>query len=173
MRKKSALIIISKENFNDYEFLTVKNQLVSEGINVFIASDSVNTCLGNDGTRVQADINFYNVNPVNFTALVIIGGSGIKSYIGNESLLRIINKFYRNKRIISAICSAPLILAKAGILTDIESTCNVTDKESFITFGANYLDRPTVVSGNLLTAQSPEAAGDFAAQLVRLIRSGQ
>jgi len=56
------------------------------------------------------------VNVNNFSGLILIGGSGSRNYWKNEVLHKIIKKFFEAKKVIAAICSSPVTLAKAGIL---------------------------------------------------------
>ncbi len=162
MAQKSILLILSAKDFNEEEYLTVRNVLYKHGCLIFIASDASGLCTGSSGLKVKADVSFYNANPANFEALIIIGGSGIRNYASNESLRKIVGKFYNSGKILAAICAAPLILANAGILKRAEATCYFEYKSEMEKSGCIYSAKEIVKSGSIITAQNPANAKDFA-----------
>lgn len=169
MIKKNILLFIPAKDFNEEEFLTVKNNLLNQDYKLFLASDSNNLCIGNNGLRIKADVNLYNIHPGNFEALVLIGGNGMRSYWKNSLLILILQKFYKLKKVIGAICSAPIALANAGILADHDVTCYPQDKSELERTGIKFVDQPVVVCGNLISAQAPRDSLDFSRALIHKI----
>ncbi len=164
--QRSILLILPASNFNEQEFLTVKNVLGRKNFNIFIASDAHTLCIGSDGLRVRADVNLYNMHVQNFAAVVYIGGEGVRNYWNNLLLQKIASDFNKANKIVAAICSAPIILAKAGVLSDRDVTCYPADKKEIEKTKLSYKDKPVVVCGNIITAQSPEASSEFANVIV-------
>ncbi len=118
MNNKSILFFLPAKDFNETEFLVLHRNLGNLGFKIFIASDSVNLCKGNSGLNVKADLNLYNINSKNFAAFVLIGGSGARIYKDNILLKNAVAKFNAENKLIAAICAAPMILAKTGILKE-------------------------------------------------------
>ncbi len=166
MIKKSILLILPALDFNEQEYLTIYNTLIKSGFKVFIASDTNSLCVGKNGLKVKNDISFFNMREANFAALVFIGGSGVKKYLDNILLHNLAKNFVSAKKIIGAICSAPLILGRAGLLNDIKATCYPDDKKELEREGAVYSDQPVVVSNKIITAQGPTTANDFVNVLI-------
>jgi 4-methyl-5(b-hydroxyethyl)-thiazole monophosphate biosynthesis len=160
--QRSILLILPASNFNEQEYLTVKNLLGKKGFNIFIASDANSLCIGSNGLRVKADVNFYNMHVQNFAAVVFIGGEGVRNYWDNLLLHKIAIDFNKEKKIVAAICSAPIILSNAGILSERNVTCYPADKKEIEKKQTTYKDEPVVVCGNIITAQSPAASSEFA-----------
>ena len=171
MKSKSVLVVIASANFNDKEFLAVKGALEKAGFKVFIASDANGLCIGQKGLKIKADILLYNINHSNFCALVIIGGAGIKDYWSNKKIIQTSISFAGSKKIISAICSAPVIFARAGLLRDKNATCYPEDKKELTKAGANYSDENVIVDGKIITGRDPNSAHEFADLLVEKISS--
>lgn len=161
MNKKSILLILPALNFNEQEYLTIYNTIIKNGYNVFIASDAHSICVGKNGLKVKNDISFFNMREENFCAIVFVGGSGVKNYWDNLLLHSLAKKFALIKKITAAICSAPVILAKAGLLTGINATCFADDIKELEREGAVYVDNPVVVSKKIITAQGPSSAQEF------------
>ena len=168
--QNSFLIFLPKKDFNEEEYTIVKRRLLKAGRQVFITSDDYFVCSGNKGMKVKSDISFYNVNVNNFSGMILIGGKGSRDYWKNESLHKIIKKFFDPKKIISAICSSPITLAKAGILQNKKATCFVEDKMELINAGIDYQEKNVVVDGNIVTANNSHSALQFAEAVLHLTK---
>jgi protease I len=164
--QRSILLILPAADFNEQEYLTLKSLLVKKGFNIFIASDANSLCIGKNGLRVRADVNFFNIHAQNFAAIIFIGGEGVRKYWDNNILHKITVDFNKAQKVIAAICSAPVILARAGILSGRNVTCYPADKKEIEKKETTYKDEPAVVCGNIITAQSPAASPEFANLIV-------
>lgn len=169
--KNSILIFLSANSFSEEEYLIIKKVFLNAGKRIFITSDSHTVCCGDNGLKVKADTDFYNVNDKNFSAIVLIGGKGSKDYWDNETLHKITRDFQSAGRIVAAICSAPIILARAGLLTNIPTTCWSEDKNELIKLGINYNDRSVVVEKGVITSDGPRSAKQFAETVLNMIKN--
>ncbi len=168
--KNSILIFLAANNFSEEEYLIIKRVFLKASKKIFITSDSNTICNGDNGMRVKDDVDFYNVNEKNFSAIVLIGGKGSKDYWDNEQLQNIVQKFKRAGKIVSAICSAPVILARAGLLSNIQATCWSEDKNELIKLGINYNDRSVIAEKGLITSNGPCSAEQFAETVLNMIK---
>ena len=168
--KNSFLIFLPKKDFNEEEFTIVQRRLVKAGKKIFITSDDHSVCSGSKGMKVKSDTSIYNVNVNNFNALILIGGTGSKAYWENEALHKILKKFFDSKKVIAAICSSPITLAKAGILQNKKATCYSEDKMELINAGIDYQDKNVVVDGNVVTANDARSALQFAEAVLHLTK---
>lgn len=166
MIKNSILIFLPQEEFNEEEYLITKKILEKSGFRIFIASDANTVCRGSKGMRVKNDVSFFNMNEANFSAFVLIGGSGARTYWGDGFLHTASRKFKNAKKVLAAICSAPIIFAKAGILNGERATCYPGDRKELEKSGVKYDENEICISGNIITAQKPSSAGDFANAIV-------
>jgi len=169
VNKKSILIFLPSLHFSGIEFFTTKRILEKNDINTFIASDANYLCISETGQKVKADVNLFNIHENNFNGIVFIGGSGARNYWDNSLLHKAAIRFNKSGKIIAAICSAPVILAKAGILNRISATCFYEDKLELINKGIDYKDLPVVIIGNIITANGPNSAGFFAESIIELL----
>lgn len=167
---KSVLIILAAKDFNEDEFNVVNSILTREGFRVFIASDANSLCIGSRGMKVRPDVSFFNMRENNFAAVVLIGGRGIKGYWNNDILQGLVNSFNRSNKLVAAICSAPVVLSRAGILDDKEATCYKSDKEDLENDNAKFIDKPVVFKKNIVTAQDASSAKEFADTIVERLR---
>jgi protease I len=170
VNKKSVLLFLPAKDFNEEEYSIVRKLLLKYGKNIFITSDDHYVCSGSKGMKVKSDTSFYNINIKNFAALVLIGGNGCRAYWDNEKLHKITRNFNDAQKIIGAICSAPVILAKAGILKNKSATCYYEDKNELINLEINYQDRAVVIDKNIVTSNGSQSAAQFTEAVLHLIK---
>jgi protease I len=70
------------------------------------------------------------------------------------------------------ICHGGWVPASAGILKGRTMTCTPGIKDDVMNAGANYVDEPVVVDGNLVTARRPPDLPPYGAALVRALAEG-
>ncbi len=169
--KNSILIFLAANNFSEEEYLIIKRVFLKASKKIFVTSDSNTICNGDNGMRVKGDIDFYNVNEKNFSTIVLIGGNGSKQYWDNETLWRIVKNFNASGKVVAAICSAPIILARAGLLSKIPATCWSEDKNELIKLGINYNDRSVIAEKGVLTSNGPRSAEQFAETVLNMIKN--
>ena len=170
VNKNSVLLFLPAKDFNEEEYSIIRKLLLKYGKNIFITSDDHYVCSGSKGMKVKSDTSFYNVNIKNFAALVLIGGAGSKAYWDNEKLHTISRNFNAVQKIIGAICSAPIILAKAGILENKTATCYYEDKNELINLGIDYQDRAVITDKNIVTSNGSQSAAQFTEAVLHLIK---
>lgn len=164
--KKSILLVLAAQEFNEDEYLVTKTILENAGFKIFIASDANSLCVGSRGLKVRPDVSFFNMRENNFAAVVIIGGKGIKNYWNNDQLHGLVNKFNKSDKLIAAICSAPVVLSRAGLLDEKEATCYKADQKELERDNAIFIDQPVVFRKNIITAQDASAAKEFATIII-------
>jgi protease I len=167
---KKILFIIAQQNFRDEE-LKIPKQILEEKAKVTTASITTQEARGMLGLKVKPEISVRDSNPNDFDLLVVVGGSGSPKLADYPEVLNLIKKFYEQKKPIAAICLAPYVLAKAGILRGKKVTCYPADfaLSELRRTGATYISKPVVVDGDLVTAVGPEAAKEFGEQIVKML----
>ena len=174
--KKVAIIIASK-NFRDEEYFVTKEVLEKRGIQVKTVCDRVKA-VGKFGGEAEADILINDLNTDEFDAIIFAGGSGAVELLDNEMTYLAIRKAMIMKKIIAAICIAPTILAKAGILAGKKATVWSTDMDKsairIIQLNDGIYERASiVVDENIITGENAEYAQEFAETIVNELTKGQ
>ena len=159
-KNRSVLLFLPATDFTEQEYLIISDALTKAGIKIFIASDSNFLCIGSNGLKVKNDIQLYNVHESNFGGLIIVGGKGTRNYWDNKTLQLIAQKFVKNKKTVGAICSAPIILAKAGLIT--KATCYVDDIKALECEGVQFQNDPVVSENKIITGRDPVSSCEFA-----------
>ena len=169
-----VLFIISFRDFRDEEYFTPKEILENAGAEVKTASNRIGTAIGADGGEAEIDFLVSEINPADFDAVVFVGGPGCLSSLDNENSYKLIKEAVAKNKVLAAICIAPVILAKAGVLRGKKATVwtNPMDKSAVKILedsGAIYEDKSVVVEGKIITASGPAAAKEFGQAIVKVL----
>lgn len=116
---------------------------------------------------VEADALFEEANFEDSDVLFIPGGPGHKSYLEHTELLELIKKHCLEGKRIAAICAAPSILGKLGLLEGKKAVCFPGFEESLK--GADILSDRVVTDGNITTSKGMGTSLDLGLELVRLL----
>lgn len=166
---KKVVMIIAQENFRDEELFVPKEILEQNGIEVLIASTSLNPAKGTLGGKALVDILMRDIDMKNFAALIFVGGSGAAQYWDDQLAHKLIKDALALERVVAAICIAPVTLAKAGVLKGRRATVFSSEAAQLKANGANYTGSGVEKDGKIITASGPAAAKDFGEALVRAI----
>lgn len=105
---------------------------------------------------------------LDYDMVVLPGGyGGADAMRNNEKLLSLLNKMDKANKYIAAICAAPLVLDRAGLLGGREYTCYPSTTKN-IKSGTRKDDK-IVIDKNLITSQGPATAYAFAFKLAEIL----
>lgn len=174
-RKKRIAMVIAFRSFRDEEYFIPRDFFEKEGMEVITVSDKLGIAVGGNGGDVEVNILLNELDVNQFDAVVFVGGPGAYRYIEDEEAHKIVREIVESGKLLGAICIAPLILAKAGILKDKKATVwsSILDKNPikiFKEYGVFYEDKDVVEDKNIITANGPEAAEEFAKVLTNYLK---
>jgi len=136
---------------------------------VSVSGDQLVT--GAHGVAVAADAMFDELSYEGDFLLFLPGGMpGTLNLEAHEGLRLLIAQQAGAGKNIAAICAAPSILGKMGLLKGQEAIC-YPGFESYLS-GATISTEAVVKSGNVFTAKGPGVAIDFALKLVAELKGG-
>ena len=163
-------MVISPIDFRDVEYFTPKKIFEEAGIEVKTASIQSGVARGADGGEAKVDLTISDADPTQFDAVAFIGGPGMAMIVGDESLQVLAKKFFQADKLTTAICVAPAILARAGVLRGLEATSFPDVRPDLEAGGATYIDQSVIESGKIITANGPAAASDYADAILRNLK---
>ncbi len=167
----SCLIVVAPQDFKDEEYFTTKKILEQNGCSVLTFS-SRNYATSVNKVKIRT-IPLDNLSAYlnNASALILIGGPGVLYYENNSELFSLVNTAYSENKTLGAICLAPLILAESGVLKGKRATVwGNSFAQKLERLGVNYVDKPVVVDGRIITSNGPEHAGEFANKIISNIK---
>ncbi len=171
LSKKTIIMVIPPENFRDEELKIPKDILQGQGATIITASTHKKPITGMMGTRLSADKTLKELKAQKFDAIIFIGGAGAKRLFNNTEAHDLALRAVKENRILGAICLAPVILARAGILKDKRATVYTSAKKELTNNGAIYTGSDIETDGKIVTASGPKAAFKFAYAISSLLNT--
>jgi protease I len=163
------LMVLAQRDFRDEEFIEPRHALESAGHRVIIASKSIGPCTGVRGSTVRASVALSEVRANRYDGVVFVGGEGARAYFDDPAAHRIAIELSRAGKLLGAICLAPVILARAGVLMGKRATAFPPDLDALTERRALARHQEVVIDGKLVTASSPSYARAFGAALVQVL----
>lgn len=146
--------------YEEIEALAVVDILRRAGVDTpMVSITGERSVTGSHDIKVEMDA---LLDEVNFDELDLIilpgGGLGTQNLEACDPLMAQVDVFAQNK-IVAAICAAPSILGHRGILKG-RKACSYPTFESHLE-GAEVLQQPAVIDGNIITGRGMGAAIPF------------
>lgn len=159
------ILVPLAEGFEEIEAVTVIDVLRRAGMNVVTAGLPGSRVKGSHGVEVMTDTRLDQAEPSKFDALILVGGNPGYINLGrSQKVMDMVVKFNLDKKLIGAICAAPSILARAGILDGRAATIYPGMERDI----PRPKGRTVVQDGNIITSQGPGTAMEFALKIVEI-----
>ena len=158
------IAILLADGFEEIEALTPVDMLRRAGLCIDLIGIEKKEIIGAHGIKVYADINSTEADATLYDAVILPGGMPgtlnlDKSDFTNKILKSVASKNGR----IAAICAAPLILGRRGLLTGKNATCYPGFENELA--GAVISEQSVVTDGIITTAKGMGVALEFAKEL--------
>ena len=171
LKGKKVLMIIAERNFRDEELLKPKKILEDRGVEVTVASTSLQNVRGMLGATVKPDILLSSVEVQDYDVITFVGGSGASQYWNDPLAHSIAQEAVEKGKILGAICIAPVTLANAGVLSGKKATVFSSEISKLEAKGAIYTGKPVQVEGKIITGEGPQAAEQFGEAIVKALEN--
>ena len=162
------VIVLLANGFEELEAITPVDVLRRHNIDVRTVSvTSEKLVTGTHGIQIAADLTATEVPLEDIDMLVLPGGMpGVKNLDASPVTQAFNEATLRNGGHLAAICAAPSIFGKHGMLTNIKATCFPGFEGELL--NAIVTDANVVTDGVFTTARDFETAGEFAKELVKI-----
>ncbi len=125
------------------------------------------------GYHLAADIAFRDIKPAEYAGMIISGGRAPEYLRYDADLLRVVRFLHERGLPIGSVCHGIEIVTAAGVIQGKTVTTVAKCKLDAEQGGATYVDRPVVVSGNLVTARTWHDNPYFLREYLKLLRATQ
>jgi 4-methyl-5(b-hydroxyethyl)-thiazole monophosphate biosynthesis len=156
--------------FEEIEALYTLDVLRRAGIEIKTVGVSSEVATGSHNIPVVCDIT-KDMLPLtdDFDMIILPGGMPGSTNLDNDPVVnKYIDLAVNGGKLICAICAAPFILGKRGILKGKRATCFPGFEEYLI--GADVTGERTVTDGRYITGQAMGAATEFSLALVKALK---
>lgn len=157
------------DGFEEIEAFTTIDVLRRAGITVNVVTVSEDEIVtGAHDIPLITDFDFGDSNYSDAGVLVLPGGMpGAETLSEHDGLKALVTDFVNNDRLVAAICAAPMVLGKLGLLKGKKVTC-YPGFEKYLE-GAECTGNMVEKDGNLITGKGPGAAMAFALAIVEAL----
>lgn len=168
-----VLMVVGSRNFRDEEYFEPRQVFEGAAMEVVTASSREGPVRGALGGWARADRFLAAVRAEDHDAVVFVGGDGAREFAESRTAWRLAQRALEQGRVLAAICMAPLILARAGLLRERRVTAWPGVRDEVARAGAVVVDDPVVVDERLVTADGPQSARQFAEAVLRVLAGGR
>jgi protease I len=159
---RTVLLVLPQSDFQDQEYSTVRDVLTGGGCQVLVATAEHKVASGVSGTMVTPDMTLGEAKAADYIAVVFIGGPGAESLYKSNEAHRLAVEAVEKNRVLGAICLAPVILARAGVLKGKRATVYSAASRELTSAGAEYTGASVEKDGKIITADGPQSSQAFA-----------
>ena len=165
------LVMILAPGFEELEAVGTADVLARLGIDVtFAGLDSIKIT-GSHNMTIAAHHKLADLVCSDYDGVILPGGlPGSTNLLDSELVIRWIKEMNLNGKITAAICAAPIVLAKAGVLTSGRFTM-YPGFDSYLN-GLEYTSALAEREGTVITGKGPGAVFAFAAKIAEAAGAG-
>jgi protein deglycase len=161
------VVVPLADGFEEVEAVTIIDVLRRAGLNVVTATLAKKEVIGSHEITVTADRNLSDLDPADFMAIALPGGPGTKNLKESDLVLDFVREIEAHGGYCAAICAAPTVLGKAGILKGKRATCYPGDEKDL--GGAVYTAAPVEIDGKIITGKGAGTAVTFSLALAAIL----
>ena len=168
------ILVFVANGTEDSELVTTISLLKRANIDSYLIScEDTLVVMGSHSLKITADELLSNLNirkMLDYDGLFFPGGKrGVSTVKSKDMVIDLINEYNRRAKPIMAICAAPTILGKAGVLKNKKYTCydgfnEEIDDAEFIQ-GA-----PSIRDKNIITGRSAGHTTEFALTIIEYLK---
>jgi 4-methyl-5(b-hydroxyethyl)-thiazole monophosphate biosynthesis len=166
--------ILLGEGFEEVEALCAADVLRRGGVEVALAGVERRNVTGSHAIPVVADVVCADVDLHSGDMVVLPGGlGGVESIENSAAAMALARKAAQDENVwLCAICAAPTLLARAGLIGPGDHAVCYPGMEGEMTQRGvtAHMDQSTVVCGKLITGRAPGSAFDFALELLGALK---
>jgi len=166
-------VIITGPNFQDEEFIYPFYRLQEAGFKVDVAVKGKTAIKGKYGLPVNPTVDATELKESDYDLVVLPGGHEAPDRVRQiKEVLDFVKAMHEKNKIISTICHGPWILISAGIVKGKKISGYIAIKDDIINAGAEYVDAPVVVDGNIISSPHYKYNGDWMRETLKKFPAG-
>lgn len=159
------VLVLMAPGFEEIELTAPVDILRRLGIPVTTAGVQSRLVEGAHGVRMEADMLLVDVDAAYFSGVVLPGGPASWLLRETPAVVKLVREMHAAGKLVAAICAAPLVLEKAGVIRGKQVTCHPSVAAELVS--AVVGSQSVVTDGSIVTGRGPGAALEFGFELGR------
>ena len=147
--------ILLEEIFDEREFIYPYFRVQEDGLEPLVIGPESRAYKSKSGWLARAEAAAGEVRAAELAGLIIPGGYAPDRLRRSKEVLELVRAIDEAGKPLAAICHAGWVLISAGVIKGRRLTGYHSIKDDLINAGAEYVDEPLVISGNLITSRGP------------------
>lgn len=167
-RAKKRVLVPLADGCEELEAVTIIDLLRRAGIEVIAASLQGGCVTASRGVRLQPDLSLEEALQLDYDMVALPGGlPGADHLAADPRLAGLLRSMHERGRFVGAVCAAPKVLARSGILRGRRATAypGVLEAEGHPLISGDAVTR----DGTVITSRAAGTAMDFALELVEAL----
>jgi protease I len=168
MSKGTIAILVGPE-YEDLEVWYPKLRLEEAGYRTPLVGMGEDKYIGKWGYPAPVDLAIGDVDPSSLRGILAPGGWAPDKLRRDRSVLDAVRAVHEAGGLVATICHGPWILISAGIVRGRTLTSTVGIRDDVVNAGAHWVDQPSVIDGNIVSARVPKDLPAFAIAMLQVL----
>jgi 4-methyl-5(b-hydroxyethyl)-thiazole monophosphate biosynthesis len=166
----ASVLVPLAQGCEELEAITVVDLLRRAGIDVVTAGLDDRPVRASRGSVLLADMSLEQALQGDYDMVVLPGGLPGADHLDNDERVHdLLKSMAGSGGYTAAICAAPKVLARAGLLQGKRATSYPGAFAPESVPGLEYVDQAVVTDGKVITSRGPGTAMDFALELIETL----
>ena len=163
-------MILLENGVEDSEFIYPYYRFQEEGYKMDIVTPQAKKeFVGKHGIPFRSEFSPGDVDLNDYDAVIIPGGQALDRMRIHPDIVQLVKEANSKGKVIAAVCHGPQMLIEADIVRGKTVTSWPSVRTDLKNAGANVVDEPAVVDGNIVTSRSPDDLPDFCKATIKLL----
>jgi protease I len=168
MSKGQILILVGPE-YEDLEVWYPKLRLEEAGYDTPLVGMGAPSYTGKHGYPCKVEGTVADYPASELAGILAPGGWAPDKLRRDPAILQRVREVHEQGKLVATICHGPWILISAGILRGRRLTSTVGIRDDVVNAGATWVDAPSVIDGNIVSARVPADLPAFAIAMLKVL----
>jgi len=164
-----TIAILVGPEYEDLEVWYPKLRLEEAGYDAPLVGMGDAKYFGKWGYPAVMDRHVADVDPASLVGVLAPGGWAPDKLRRDPAVLDLVRKVHAANGLVATICHGPWILISAGIIRGRTLTSTVGIRDDVANAGANWVNEPAVIDGNIVSARVPSDLPAFARAMLTVL----
>ncbi len=169
---RGTILILVGPEYEDLEVWYPKLRLEEAGWGVKLAGLGERDYRGKHGYPCRVDGVVGDFPAASLAGIVAPGGWAPDRIRRDRQVLQRVREVHEAGKMVATICHGPWVLISAGIVRGRRLTSTAGIRDDLVNAGAEWVDQPAVIDGNLVSARVPKDLPQFAQAMLKVLKTG-
>ncbi len=157
--------------YEDLEVWYPKLRLEEAGYEVPLVGIGESGYRGKHGYPAAVDVQIEALDVESLVGIIAPGGWAPDKLRRNPAVLDAVRVVHARGLMVASVCHGPWILISAGIVRGRTLTSSVGIRDDIVNAGATWLDQPSVIDGNIVSARVPKDLPAFGVAMLEVLQA--